>query len=176
MLFRVTLSNDVNEYYKDNSMDVQMSMTVEAKSFNAAILTAQALSESYLFWPSIFEVVSVVKVDNPIEEKKECSNCFVAVENLRNGRCRNCNLDMEPIKKAPEIWCLDTGIQVMDPDGWRRKGDPAWDEPITRDDFLKRAYMSTVNRWPKPLWDEVEDCGDDSACDEPLCPSYHKYD
>lgn len=160
MLFRVLFSNDVDEYYKENPMDVQLSMTVEAKSFNAAILTASALLNSYVFWPNIFEVVSVVKIDDPIDS--ECSNCFVRVGNLRNGRCQPCNLDKEdirseePVKKAPEIWCLDTGIIIMDPDGWRRKNDPEWDEPITRDDFIQRAMFSTCKRFPTPLWDEPE--------------------
>lgn len=159
MLFRVTLSNDVNEYYKDNPMDTQMSMTIEASSFNNAKLTAEALMVSLVFWPSIFEVVSIQKIDEP--EGQACSNCFVRVENLRNGRCQSCNLDKEqiteePIKKAPEIWCFDTGIIIMDPDGWRGKNDPEWDEPITRDDFIKRAMISTCRRFPQPLWDEVK--------------------
>lgn len=64
----------------------------------------------------------------------------------------------EPVKKASEIWCLDTGIEVMDPDGWNRKDyDNSWCEEITRDEFIRRAGMSTCKRWPDPLLDESDD-------------------
>jgi hypothetical protein len=49
--------------------------------------------------------------------------------------------------KTPEEW-LQTddfrGLVVMDPDGWRGKNAPAWDEPITAVEFNHRLCMSTV--------------------------------
>lgn len=178
MLFRITLSSDVNEYYKDNAMDIQMSMTVEASSFNNAKLTAEALMVSLVFWPQMFEVVSIDKIDEPEVEE-------IAVERpaIWNRETNTVRFE-EPVKKAPEIWCLDTGITICDPDGWDRKNyDISWYEPITREEFIRRAMMSTCYEWPNPLHDEIhpyygdeiEDCGDDSACDEPRCPSYRKY-
>lgn len=62
-------------------------------------------------------------------------------------------------KLTPEEWEVRTGISIMDPDGWRRSGDPTWTEPIDRDDFLKRAAMSTTRRWPMPLLDAGEVSG-----------------
>lgn len=67
----------------------------------------------------------------------------------------------EPVKKASEIWCYDTGIEVMDPDGWNRKDyENSWCEEITRDEFIRRAGMSTCKRWPEPLLDEEEETTD----------------
>jgi hypothetical protein len=45
--------------------------------------------------------------------------------------------------KTPTEWELELGYRIMDRDGWRRPGDPSWDEPITRRDFEQRAMMST---------------------------------
>jgi len=46
--------------------------------------------------------------------------------------------------KTPEEWQVIKGFRVYDPDGWRRAGDPAWDEPITEADFDLRAGQSTI--------------------------------
>jgi len=50
-------------------------------------------------------------------------------------------------KRTPEEWLQAEkykGLVIMDPDGWRGKDAPAWDEPITEDEFNHRLCMSTV--------------------------------
>lgn len=62
---------------------------------------------------------------------------------------------MRELLLIPENWCLRTGIRVVDPDGWDRKNYLfSWQEPITRDEFLARAELSTCMAWPNPLYDE----------------------
>lgn len=50
----------------------------------------------------------------------------------------------EEVCKPPIEWCIEMGVQVMDPDGWRGPGAPSWDEPITREEFVQRVSVSTV--------------------------------
>jgi hypothetical protein len=204
MLFRVTFSNDTEEYYKENPKDIQVSMTLDAKSFKEAELQANHTLTLLVFWPTPFEVVSINRIDESIEEVEENEEIeVVTVEHVHDWKvyngfyvCANkCgvrlpydkyfedgepsissqtwkNYDIkeffepvsdetannqetdEPVKKTPEIWCLDTGIQILDPDGWDRKNPESWYTPITRPDFIKRAMMSTCYRWPSPLFDE----------------------
>lgn len=127
MQFRVLFSNDTEEYYKINPMDIQMALSVEAYSFEEALIRAKAILGNYTFWPNFFEVVSIQKIDPAPEEE---------------------------LKLRPETWCERTGIIVMDPDGWRHAHAQDWNTPITREDFLQRAFMSTCQRFPSPLWDE----------------------
>lgn len=239
MLFRVTFSNDTDEYYKENPKDIRLSLTLDAKSFKAAELQANQTLTMLLFWPGPYEVVSINRIDMPEESRStELFNSFASTEveesnryidDYNNGcRCEDCLTEVEPIsvqttgtwnqftnvytpeeevehvhiwkvyngfyvcankcgkripyelfneewkdyditkffesvpeepvKKAPEIWCLDTGIQIVDPDGWDRKNyKESWYTPITRGDFIKRAMMSTCYRWPEPLLDDQED-------------------
>lgn len=57
--------------------------------------------------------------------------------------------------RTPDEWCELTGIQIMDPDGWDRKNYfVSWNTPITREEFIKKAWMSTCLSWPQPLLDE----------------------
>lgn len=49
-----------------------------------------------------------------------------------------------PIKRTPEEWCAQYGVDIIDPDGWRSKDAPAWDEPITLADFYDRAIRCTI--------------------------------
>lgn len=46
--------------------------------------------------------------------------------------------------KTPDEWCEIKGIYIMDPDGWRSEGDPAWDEPISEEEFNWRSSASTI--------------------------------
>jgi len=48
-----------------------------------------------------------------------------------------------PKRKTPVEWCASTGVQVLDPDGWRHQS-PSWETPITWDMFLSRFNESTV--------------------------------
>jgi hypothetical protein len=47
--------------------------------------------------------------------------------------------------RTPEQWCRVYGLHVLDPDGWRTQGAPAWGEPIGLAEFQRRASISTVN-------------------------------
>lgn len=46
--------------------------------------------------------------------------------------------------RTPDEWCAEYGLDIADPDGWRSKGDPAWDEPIDLPDFWRRFGRSTA--------------------------------
>lgn len=213
MFFRVTFSDDTNEYYKEVPRDTQVSLTIEAKSFKEAELKASQHLTVLLFWPSNFEIVSINRIDTTEVEtvRTELFNSFAPTEKViepfeevhdgwrssgfQNGcRCEDCmygteevsvettgtwnqssgmftpeeyqaagmnsktvepkKVSKEPVKKVPELWILQTGIQILDPDGWDRKDTESWYTPITRDEFIRRAMMSTCYEWPKPLYDE----------------------
>lgn len=55
-------------------------------------------------------------------------------------------VDVGPVLRKPEEWAEIIGYRILDPDGWRMKGAPAWDDPITYRDFVWRFSMSTVGR------------------------------
>ena len=44
----------------------------------------------------------------------------------------------------PEDWERITGITIMDADGWRSPGDPPYEKPISRDEFMRRMSISTI--------------------------------
>lgn len=46
--------------------------------------------------------------------------------------------------RLPVEWAAEMKMEILDPDGWRRPGDPPFDQPITLDDFLPRMWMSTL--------------------------------
>ncbi len=46
-------------------------------------------------------------------------------------------------KKTPDTWCDQYGLEVRDPDGWRRDHTP-WTEPITLPEFWRRYAGSTA--------------------------------
>jgi hypothetical protein len=50
---------------------------------------------------------------------------------------------LPPALATPDEWSKRFGIKVWDPDGWRSDGKP-WDEPISEDEFERRAAVSTV--------------------------------
>lgn len=54
--------------------------------------------------------------------------------------------DGEERRPARE-WQERAGYVVVDPDGWREPGAPGPDEPITYDEFERRAASSTVAPW-----------------------------
>lgn len=48
--------------------------------------------------------------------------------------------------RSSQEWADFTGIVVYDPDGWDRLNfEASWSEPITFNEFIKRASMSTVD-------------------------------
>jgi hypothetical protein len=49
--------------------------------------------------------------------------------------------------KTPDEWCAIKGVRILDPDGWRIEGAPAWDEPISEVEFDERLMFSTQGPW-----------------------------
>jgi len=49
--------------------------------------------------------------------------------------------------QVPRTWELITGIEVVDPDGWKHHselGEKSYDEAITEEEFRKRCNESTI--------------------------------
>lgn len=61
---------------------------------------------------------------------------------------------LSPVTKlTPEHWEKLKGIVIVDPDGWRRDGYFLWDNPITEEEFDRRAAESTIaNRKEDGSW------------------------
>jgi hypothetical protein len=55
---------------------------------------------------------------------------------------------------TPEQWCAHYGVTILDPDGWRTAGAPAWDQPISLAEFSARAMRCTVDT-SSPGWDRM---------------------
>ena len=47
-------------------------------------------------------------------------------------------------RRPPEEWCERYGLIVLDPDGWRTPGAPAWTDPIGLAEFHERSLLSTL--------------------------------
>lgn len=61
------------------------------------------------------------------------------------------------IKLTPDQWCQLTEIVVMDPDGWDRSNyQKDWAKPLTFDEFLTKAHMSTTCGGPRMTDDELK--------------------
>jgi hypothetical protein len=58
-------------------------------------------------------------------------------------------------KRTPEAWCAEYGVDIVDPDGWRSKDAPAWDEPITLAEFYDRAIQCTVRAVADVDWKRI---------------------
>lgn len=61
--------------------------------------------------------------------------------------CSRCAIKHElkvDVWHTPDEWSEIKGLYIMDPDGWRSKGDPDWFQPITESDFDDRASRSTT--------------------------------
>jgi hypothetical protein len=57
---------------------------------------------------------------------------------------------MNEILRPSGQWVLLTGLDILDPDGWDRQNfNQSWTEPISRDEFMRRASESTIDmrRW-----------------------------
>lgn len=53
--------------------------------------------------------------------------------------------DFRLLRRGSTAWCLEFGVEVIDPDGWDRSSlDESWMEPITLDEFVARVMRSTV--------------------------------
>lgn len=48
--------------------------------------------------------------------------------------------------KTPDEWCVELGIEILDPDGWRGANGRPWTDPITRKEFGSRSIVSTQRR------------------------------
>ena len=62
------------------------------------------------------------------------------------------------LKYNSEQWCKLTGIVVIDPDGWDRKGNfqADWHKSITLDEFLEKCIPSTTSGTRFRKIEEVE--------------------
>lgn len=60
---------------------------------------------------------------------------------------------MTPIKRLPGEWEERLGILILDPDGWdRRNLTEDYNTPLTQEEFLERACLSTVQVLPGFAW------------------------
>lgn len=150
MIFRVTFSNDIEDYYSSKLNEITVALTVEADSFDGAVFQARFMLSQFNKWVDDFDVVAVSRIEELISEiemmeKSDTHSYQPGVEGIE--------IDYK-YKQPSQTWCNLTGIEVMDPDGWNRQDyEKSWAEPITRGEFLKRAGISTCKRWPEPLWD-----------------------
>ena len=46
--------------------------------------------------------------------------------------------------RTPEEWCACYDLDIRDPDGWRTKDAPPWDQPIGLPEFWERFNQCTV--------------------------------
>jgi hypothetical protein len=60
-----------------------------------------------------------------------------------SGRHRLAPAGPVTVKKLPQEWAAERGSVIMDSDGWR-KGDLAFDQPCTLEEFEPRFLMSTI--------------------------------
>lgn len=145
------------------------------EAFDAVISAQEAPREDYSVWrenklASDYREQTYTDYDpyDDYDEGCRCEDCLRyrdAGENCSDEQpCVWCQNDIaaikeyveQPVKKASDIWCLDTGIEVLDPDGWDRNNyENSWYEEITREEFIHRAGMSTCKAWPEPLLDEA---------------------
>ncbi len=51
--------------------------------------------------------------------------------------------DISDVKKLPSEWAADIGVDIRDPDGWRRD-NKNWFQTLSYDDFCERMAMSTI--------------------------------
>ncbi len=58
-------------------------------------------------------------------------------------------------KRLPEEWEEEYGLRVIDADGWREPGAPAWTDPITLPDFYARYCRSTVAGLTDELYERL---------------------
>ena len=60
----------------------------------------------------------------------------------------------DEILKTPEDWIeeLCPDVSIVDPDGWRGADAPAFDEPISREEFLMRLRRCTAGNIPEELY------------------------
>lgn len=57
--------------------------------------------------------------------------------------------EVGPVLGLPDEWSALLGVTVLDPDGWDRTSfAESWAEPITLDEFIRRAQVSTCRRRP----------------------------
>lgn len=61
--------------------------------------------------------------------------------------------DNIPTLKTPREWQGETGIEILDADGWRGRTGRDFAEPISESEFRYRASFSTI-RTTKPVWNE----------------------
>ncbi len=49
-----------------------------------------------------------------------------------------------PIRKTPSQWAYEEGYEIYEPNGWIGPGQPAFDAPVTYDQYRVRALNSVL--------------------------------
>lgn len=95
------------------------------------------MSEERRQWAEVFS--------NPLPEPCDGASHVVVLGEHGAGRCA-CGMVTRPGKprKTPQEWAADRGMQILDPDGWRKPDSPPFDQPCTEDEFVERFWQCTV--------------------------------
>lgn len=57
--------------------------------------------------------------------------------------------------RTPDAWCALYGLEIVDPDGWRRADAPSWDTLISLPEFWRRFTASTTRGAAPSVYDRV---------------------
>jgi hypothetical protein len=55
---------------------------------------------------------------------------------------------MEDLRSTTD-WLVEFDVRIVDPDGWRSPDALGFDVPISRDEFMARLNVSTVDHRPR---------------------------
>lgn len=53
--------------------------------------------------------------------------------------------ESQEILRTPEEWSEIFNVIILDPDGWRGSQYKDWNEPLTREEFSERLWVSTIS-------------------------------
>ena len=83
------------------------------------------------------------------------------------------NIPTTPQTRPSAEWCQITGITVLDPDGWDRMNlEASWAEPITRAEFMRRCWTSTISAEESKIRMRLRSVGRDAIVDRNLGAAY----
>lgn len=57
--------------------------------------------------------------------------------------------------RTPEEWCDQYGLTIADPDGWRERDAPPWDQPLALPEFWRRFNQCTVRAVDREAYDRI---------------------
>lgn len=61
---------------------------------------------------------------------------------------------MEETLKSPREWARETGIEILDADGWRGRTGRAFTDEISEEEFRYRASFSTIRTTTRAVYVE----------------------